>query len=61
MARPHIYMPLEVSKRETNQTKLMKTPPPRIRPSIQFLAAITGGIAAFYVLKFLSQFMNLSQ
>ena len=31
----------------------MKPPPPSVRPSIQFIAAITSGVAGFYVLKFL--------
>jgi hypothetical protein len=31
----------------------MKTPPPSIRPSIQFIAALTSGVAIFYVIKVL--------
>jgi hypothetical protein len=37
----------------------MKTPPPAIRPSIQFVAAITAGILGFYILKFLFKFLTL--
>ena len=36
----------------------MKPTPPSIRPSIQFIAAITSGLAAFYVLKFLFELLT---